>query len=237
MKKVVLDPGHGVETAGKRSPDGQYLEHEFALDIAKKIGAILKARGVEVTYTRVDQHDVKLSERVAIANKIKDLDLFVSIHSNAAGDGSEWKNARGYGIYTSSPGNDAQRNIAAEHLLWRARQAGFHLWSDGLHHMAYYVLKWTKAPAVLIEHFFHDNKEDVSMLEDPEFREIIAQTDAYGILDYLGIKPEYTYDNVSEYAKDSWMKATVKMLLENRDPQGVVTREMLAVVLDRLNLL
>lgn len=235
-KKVVLDPGHGVETAGKRSPDGAYLEHEFALDISKKIGAILKAHGVEVTYTRADYHDVPLAERVTIANKITDLDLFVSLHSNAAGDGSQWKKARGYGIYTSSPGDDAQRNIAANTILKRAEQAGFHLWGGGLHHMAYYVLRWTKAPAVLIEHFFHDNLEDVAMLEDPEFREIIAQTDAYGIMDYLGID-FYHYTYVSQYAKESWTKAVLNGIIEDSQPLGTVTREMMVTVLDRLGLL
>lgn len=39
--KVCIDAGHGVETAGKRSPDGSYLEYEFNLDVAKRIQAHL----------------------------------------------------------------------------------------------------------------------------------------------------------------------------------------------------
>ena len=185
--KVVLDPGHGVETAGKRSPDGTYLEHEFTLDMAKRIKAILERHGVSVTLTRADEHDVSLVERVRISNAAKP-DLFVSIHSNAAGSGAKWMNARGFGIYTSVPGDGAKRNKAAKAILRRAQEAGIHLWGGGLHHNdELYVLCRTDAPAVLIEHLFHDNKEDTALLKDPEYREKMAVVDCKGILDYLGI--------------------------------------------------
>lgn len=41
----------------------------------------------------------------------------------------------------------------------------------------------------------------------------------------------------SEWAKDSWDKAVRIGVLDGTDPQGVITREMLAVVLDRRGLL
>lgn len=186
-KKVVLDPGHGVETAGKRSPDGTYLEHEGNLDMALRIKAHLERHGVEVVMTRTDEHDVSLQNRVALSNA-ENPDLFVSVHSNASGSG-EWMGARGYGIYTSAAGNTAQRNIAANKIIARVKAAGVHLWGNGLFYNAsLYVLKNTKAPAVLIEHLFHDNMEDLALLKDDEFRDLLAQEDAKGILDYLGIQ-------------------------------------------------
>ena len=185
-KRVVLDPGHGVETAGKRSPDGTYLEHEFTLDMAKRIKPILAGYGVEVYMTRKDEHNISDTERAEISNRLAP-DLFVSLHSNAAGDGSKWFNARGFGIYTSKSGDTSARNIAAKAILERAKEAGVHLWDDGLHHEMWTVLAKTNAPAVLIEHLFHDNKEDVALLKDPVFRDKLAEIDAKGILDYLGI--------------------------------------------------
>lgn len=186
--KVVLDPGHGVETAGKRSPDGTYLEHEFALDMAQRIKVILERHGVKVVLTRTDEHDVTLVQRVRTANTAAP-DLFVSIHSNAAGSGADWMHARGYGIYTSAQGECAPRNKAARAILARAQQAEIHLWGGGLHHNSeLYVLCRTAAPAVLIEHLFHDNQEDVELLKDCAFRDKLAQVDAKGILDYLGIE-------------------------------------------------
>lgn len=44
-------------------------------------------------------------------------------------------------------------------------------------------------------------------------------------------------DNVSDWAKESWDKAVAKGILDGTDPKGVVTREMLAVILDRCGLL
>ncbi|HAS04151.1 MAG TPA: muramidase [Dehalococcoidia bacterium] len=44
-------------------------------------------------------------------------------------------------------------------------------------------------------------------------------------------------DTVSDWAKASWDKATAKGILDGTNPQGSVTREMLAVVLDKCGLL
>ncbi|MDF9409342.1 MAG: hypothetical protein A4E52_00310 [Pelotomaculum sp. PtaB.Bin013] len=44
-------------------------------------------------------------------------------------------------------------------------------------------------------------------------------------------------NNVSDWAKASWDKAKLKGIMDGTDPQGTVTREMLAVVLDRCGLL
>lgn len=185
-KRVVLDPGHGVETAGKRSPDGTYFEHEFALDIAKRVKHILTGYGVEVFMTREDEHNIADTKRAEMSNAWAP-DLFVSFHSNAKGNGSKWEDVRGYGIYTSKAGDTAARNIAAKAILARAEEAGVPLWGGGLHHELWTVLAKTNAPAVLIEHLFHDNKEDVELLKSDAYRDILAEVDAKGILDYLGI--------------------------------------------------
>ena len=48
---IILDNGHGEETAGKRSPlwgDGsQLFEWEFNRDIVRRIAAMLKAEGIK----------------------------------------------------------------------------------------------------------------------------------------------------------------------------------------------
>ncbi|OPY58582.1 MAG: hypothetical protein A4E55_00791 [Pelotomaculum sp. PtaU1.Bin035] len=44
-------------------------------------------------------------------------------------------------------------------------------------------------------------------------------------------------DTVSDWAKASWEKAKAKGIMDGTEPQGTVTREMLAVVLDRCGLL
>ena len=187
-KTVVLDPGHGVETAGKRSPDGSYLEHEFNLDMAHRVKSHLERHGVRAVLTREGEHDVSLERRVDIANDIANLDLFVSLHSNADGDGRNWTSPDGFGVVTYDQGAYAARNKAANAVIEQAKAAGIKRWGGGLHHnKTYYVLKHTKAPAMIVEHGFHTNREEVAKLKTAAYRDELARVDAKGILDYLGI--------------------------------------------------
>lgn len=184
--KVCLDPGHSKDIAGKCSPDKSYYEHEFALDMAYRMKAILERHGVEVTLTRKDGGNVTLQQRVKLANAIPDLDLFVSLHSNAAGNNG-WYSAKGYVAYTSQAGEAAKRNIAARHMIKRAKEAGIPLRNGGLAHSLLYVLRYTDAPAVLIEHGFHTNQEETALLKTAAYRDKLAVANCKGILDYLGV--------------------------------------------------
>lgn len=187
--KVCLDAGHSASNKANKSPDGTYFEHEFALDMAKRIKAHLERHGVEVVETRPDGRDVSLGERCRISNAAKP-DLFVSLHSNATGtlatgaDG--WGNARGWECYVY--GLSDARYKAAKAILARVEGVApairsTPVWAKpGL-----YVLAHTNAPAVLIEHGFHTSREDVAYLKDSAYRERMAAAEARGILDYLGI--------------------------------------------------
>lgn len=44
--KVLLDNGHGIDTAGKRSPDGKLREYDWDRKTANVTLSILKERGV-----------------------------------------------------------------------------------------------------------------------------------------------------------------------------------------------
>ena len=184
-KTVVLDAGHDAANLANRSPDGSYYEHEFCLDMAGRIGAHLRRCGVTVVETRPDGAAVSLAERCAIANKIKDLDLFVSLHSNAAG-GSGWSGARGWSAYVYGAGGE--REQAAKAILARVRETGAAVRSSPIvYDPSLYVLKHTAAPAVLIEHAFHTNEADVENLKSADWRSAVAEAQARGITDYLGI--------------------------------------------------
>lgn len=183
-KTVVLDAGHDASNLANKSPDGSYYEHEFALDMAKRIGAPLRRCGVTVVETRPDGAAVSLAERCAIANNIKGLDLFVSLHSNAAG-GSGWSSARGWSAYLYGAGGE--REQAAKAILARVRETGTAVRLSPIVYESKYVLKHTVAPAVLIEHAFHTNQADVENLKDAAWRTSVAEAEAQGITDYLGI--------------------------------------------------
>ena len=200
---VCLDAGHYSGIAGKRSPDGTYEEHEFNLDMAKRMKKILEDCGVKVTLTRDKDINVTLERRVQITNSIKDLDLFFSIHTNAAGNNG-WYNAKGYLVYTSQSGGTAKRNIAANKILDSAKEAGITIRGTGIAHSLLYVLRHTKAPAVLVEHGFHTNKEETALLKIDAYRQKLAIVNCKGICDYLGIKfvektTEVKLTSVTEY--------------------------------------
>lgn len=244
-KKVVLDAGHDSYNTNQ-SPDGSYYEHEFALDIAKRMQAILTRHGVEVTMTRKTGESVSLSKRCQMANAIDGLDLFVSLHSNASGNGG-WSSANGWCIYTSSANVKAGRNIAANAIIARIREAGITTRPTALVHDRFTVLTDTTAPAVLIEHGFHTNQAETKLLKDSAYRDKLSVAECKGILDYIGI----AYDGqdeeeaieegndppASKWAEKAWNKAKEKGIFDGTDPQGNMTREMCAVVLDRLGLL
>lgn len=184
-KTVVLDAGHDAANLANKSPDGSYYEHEFSLDMAGRIGAHLRRCGVTVVETRPDGAAVSLAERCAIANDIKGLDLFVSLHSNAAG-GSGWSSARGWSAYVYGAGGE--REQAAQAILARVRETGTAVRSRSIvYDPSLYVLKQTVAPAVLIEHAFHTNENDVKNLRSDAWRASVAEAEARGITDYLGI--------------------------------------------------
>jgi N-acetylmuramoyl-L-alanine amidase len=97
--RVIIDAGHGGRDPGAPLRNTSLREKDVALQVALKVGDALKAKGVEVYYTRVKDTLIALHDRGRMANQAKG-DLFISIHVNAANPG--WRNpdaARGFETY------------------------------------------------------------------------------------------------------------------------------------------
>ena len=209
-KRVCLDPGHDAGNLANKSPDGTYYEHEFTLDLGKRLEQLLTARGVAVTMTRTGGEAVSLARRCEIANSIPDLDLFVSLHSNAAA-GEGWSSAKGWSVYLYGPGGD--REQAAWDILAQVRAAGVAVRSTPIVYAPeLYVLQHTKAPAVLLENGFHTNQEEAALLGQAPYRQKLAEAEAKGILEYLGI-PWTDGGEETDYEKE--VRAAVAWLTEN----------------------
>jgi N-acetylmuramoyl-L-alanine amidase len=101
-KLVVVDAGHGGPDGGMHGPIGggpPIAEKAVTLAVAKRVGAALGRRGIDVKYTRTTDTLIALSDRGRIANEAR-ADLFVSIHVNAANP--HWKDpgaSRGFETY------------------------------------------------------------------------------------------------------------------------------------------
>ena len=208
----------------------------------------LERCGIRVVLTRTDEHcptgkaDTNdLLKRVAISDAAG-ADLFVSLHSNASGN--EWSNASGLMIYTSAGPETASRNVAAKAVLSRMTEAGVELRGSPLvHDMELVVTRKTAAPAMLIEYGFHTNRTEVALLKNGSYRAKLAEATAKGACDFLGVawEPEAaagtTDTGAADWAATAWEKAKSKGVLDGTRPTDPVTRQELAVVLDRLNLI
>ena len=120
--KILIDNGHGIQTKGKRSPDGTLLEYAYTRELARRIVAILKSRGYDSELLVPEDDDIPLSERVRRVNEIcltyepscpaptghPDV-ILISLHLNAAGDGTKWMNATGWSCYTCKGQTESDR--------------------------------------------------------------------------------------------------------------------------------
>lgn len=194
--KVLIDPGHGIDTPGKRSPDSLFLEYLWNRQIADMLLERLVAMGIDASLVVTETNDVTLRNRVnrvnTICNKVGASNvLLVSIHANAAGNGSSWMNAKGWSCYTSK-GKTKSDQIAE--CLYEAFEAEFpdrkirKDLSDGDKDWEenFFVLEKSRCPAVLLENFFYDNKEECAWMLQEETKRRIAYAAAKGIAKYVG---------------------------------------------------
>lgn len=193
--KILIDNGHGENTAGKRSPDGIFREYKYAREIAEAIERELRSKGYDVERIVKENIDVPLAERVRRVNEVcgrygASRVVLVSIHCNAAGNGQNWMNARGWSAYTSRGKTkadtladiiyqEAERNFSG-HKIRKDYSDGDADWEE-----SFYILQKTKCPAVLTENFFMDNKEDVSYMLSLEGRNRIVSTHVNAIAKYV----------------------------------------------------
>lgn len=193
--KILLDNGHGENTPGKRSPDGKLREYLYAREITEAIERELKLRGYDAERIVHENVDVPLAERARRVNElcgrlVTSNVILISIHCNAAGNGSEWMQARGWAAYTSKGKTKADKlaeclyNAASCHLTGQKLRKDY---SDGDSDWeeSFYILRKTKCPAVLTENFFQDNKDDVDYMLSSDGKQNIINTHVNGIIQYI----------------------------------------------------
>lgn len=187
--KILIDNGHGKDTAGKRSPDGRLLEYAYAREIAAMLEYCLKCKGYDAVRIVPEESDISLKERCSRANKYgANGVILVSIHCNAAGADGKWHTGHGWEAWTSV--GKTKADTLATCLYEAAGNAGFKLRKDETDgdpdkegHL--YILKHTVCPAVLTENLFQDNKEDVDYLLSEKGKQTIVNLHVEGIIKYI----------------------------------------------------
>lgn len=192
---ILIDPGHGIDTPGKRSPDGKFMEYLWNRQIADLLLDRFVIMGIDASLVVTETNDISLATRVQRVNRIcskvgASNVILLSIHSNAAGDGSKWMSAQGWSCYTSK--GETKSDMIAECLYdaFEAEFAGKKIrkdMSDGDRDWEenFYVLQKSKCPAVLLENFFYDNRDECAWLLKDETKERIADAIVKGITQYI----------------------------------------------------
>ena len=193
--KILLDPGHGLNTPGKRSPDGTFLEANYNREIANQTLRQLQAKGHDAQLLVPEPEDIPLKERVRRVNAHcaalgKTNVILISIHVNAAGNGSKWMNATGWSCYTCK--GQTQSDKLAD-CLYQAAIKNFpgkrirtdYSDNDPDWEENFYLLRKTLCVAVLSENFFMDSHSDLECLQSRAGKQAIIDTHVEGIIEYL----------------------------------------------------
>lgn len=193
--RILIDNGHGIDTPGKRSPDGMFREYEYTRLIARAVVLHLQYCGYDARLLVPEAKDIPLSERVRRVNSHcrelgKQNVLLVSIHVNAAGKGDRWYDAMGWCAYTSrgqTAGDklaDALYDAAERHLEGHKIRKDY---SDGDpdFESGFYILENTDCAACLTENGFQDSALSLRYLESDEGKAAICNLHVEGICNYI----------------------------------------------------
>ena len=184
----LIDSGHGGMIDGKyvTAPSKQYkhqngqwfYEGVFNREIKHQLVDKVMALDLAVVDICPTELDVPLPVRVDTANKYYekyDNAVLISLHSNAGG-------GTGFEVWTSygETRSDKFAQILSEHLIGNFSNLKFRsdVASDGdLDKEAlFYILKWTRCPAMLPECLFFDNWNDYQLLIDRDFQNDYVDT-------------------------------------------------------------
>ena len=195
--KILLDNGHGIDTPGKRSPDGHFREYAYNRYLAFRIREQLLALGLDVQLLVPEREDISLQERCRRVNKIcqqlgADQVLLISIHVNAAGNGKEWKDARGWCCFTTAGETKADTLATCLYEAAQVQLPGHRIRKDNTDgdpdlEKDFYILRHTSCPAILTENLFMDNQDDVAFLESAEGAQALVNLHIDGVLRYTTI--------------------------------------------------
>lgn len=200
---ILIDNGHGNNTPGKRSPyscngvkpEIEFYEYKWNREIATEIHKRLVALGYDARIIVPEIIDISLKERVNRVNKIcteigTQNVILLSVHANAAGNGREWKTAKGWCAFTTKGTtksdafaeclyDEAEKNFIG-HQIRTDKSDGDRDWESD-----FYIIHKTYCPAVLTENFFYDNVDDVKYILSAEGREAVIKTHVDGIINYI----------------------------------------------------
>ena len=200
LGRIVIDAGHGGQDSGAINKRYGLQEKVLAMDVAKRLRALLERAGYDVAFTREEDQYVSLERRALFANR-SSADAFVSIHFNAAAN----RSAAGYETFALTPQHQAsskfQRPSARDARRYKGNASdpwntllGYHVQREltrrmggpdcGLKRARFVVLKHLECPGVLVELGFVSNDPSAQKMRSAAHRQSLAQSLYEGIVAY-----------------------------------------------------
>lgn len=180
MPKVFIGVGHGGADAGAVA--NGFKEKEINLTIALACRDVLERHGVTVGMSRTKDENDPLTEEIKECNAFLP-DLAVDIHNNAGGgDGAE-----AFYHYKGGTGKTLALNVLREIVNIGQNSRGAKTKTNASGKDYYGFIREVKAPAIIVECAFLDNKTDIAIIDTVAEQKKMGVAIAKGILKTLNI--------------------------------------------------
>lgn len=229
---VAIDSGHGMETAGKRTPPipedwfgkkkGEIIhEKEFNKPAGDYLIKALKRNGFDTINVSPGTNDVSLKDRYTKANNAK-ADIFISKHYNASL--GTWNSANGIETLVSQYASSKSwklANLVQTELVnaygRKNRGVKTDMEQSGINIA---VLRHTNMPAILTESGFMDNLEEAYTMLDPVYQRLDAEATCKAVCNYFGVAyikdtPEGKISRDSSKEDIAWMQTKLNTVMKN----------------------
>ncbi len=222
MIKVGYDAGHGLNTPGKRTPDGE-REWTFNNKVAKAFAKELALyRGV--TSKRFDdptgKRDVPLEERTDGANRWG-ADYYISFHHNA--NTANWGNWTGIETFVYLNNRSTESGKLAE-AIHPAVVKAYGLRDRGIKEANLHIVRETNMPSILIEGGFMDSTIDIKKLRDDRVLTNAGKLIAQAFARYVGLE-RITFEDKEEENVPNFLNSTgreeAKQLIKKGVKEGL----------------
>lgn len=172
--KIVIDAGHGGKDVGAVGNGAK--EKDLTLGIAQKLADRLRDDSkFTLVMTREGDTYPTLQDRANLANQ-EQADLFMSVHINSGPS-----TAKGTETYYYAGGTGKEyANVVHKYLL---EATGFP--DRKVRTANFYVIKYTKMPAVLVEIGFISNASETAKMVQEDFQQTVADKLYEGIREYV----------------------------------------------------
>lgn len=240
MFKLFLDPGHGGPDSG--AVGNGLKEKDLTLSISTKIFDILTSEynDVAVRMSRTGDTFPTLTQRTNDANTWG-ADFYLSVHMNSGG---------GTGFESFVYPNVGVPTTTYQSAIHEEIMKVIGLRDRGKKQSNLHVLRESNMPALLTENGFIDNALDSAKMKDQNWINSVARAHVSGLEKAFNLKKkasvadpntkegikvaERDVNVVSDWAKQDWEEAVANGYFDGTRPGDYMTREEVAVVINRL---